>query len=36
MATDIGNAYLTIVPSIGDVQKQQEAQLGSIDLSKSG
>lgn len=36
MATDIGNAYLTIVPSIGDVQKQLEAQLGSIDLSKSG
>ncbi|WP_139652776.1 phage tail protein [Raoultibacter phocaeensis] len=36
MATDIGSAYLTVVPSLGDIQKQIEAQLASIDLSKSG
>lgn len=36
MATDIGSAYLTVVPSLGDIQKQIEAQLNSIDLSKSG
>ena len=36
MAMDIGSAYLTVVPSLGDIQKQIEAQLNSIDLSKSG